>query len=547
MTTSRLATLPLLLLLPACMEQAPVRIVEPAAGATLQSGAAVRVIVESDSDEVLVNGKPASGTGTFLAAVPPADGLGFVVAQVPGEELLAVRSWHQGKLRGGKDWHSGNLALQLGERALSTGPASVASLIAELLRNEELRPFVNNPLKIDVSTLVQLTIVVKSAKTDKVVVALKLDDKGLHFLAKLTDVKVAYTAKAVTKLINASGIAHFKEIQVLGDMELTPGKVQLTKIGTAATKPVLQDTSGLPASYAQPLIGLLDKDVTKSMADATARAAQRVFTHLLQEIRPSVGVAFKQPITQSSALDRVAVVRPAVVLWYKVLIRAAISEVAREDQRVVTRPLGALAVPANGAVGAYCGSGLVNQFAFAVWDAGNLEGISFTRQQLEGLGMEKLEFPYSYLERVSLRLLLPPLLTWGADGPRLALGGVQAHIQASVADGVTAWTAASVPVRLARVGTGLRLLHDPTRKVGMGAVGFDQLSELADQKEVLRLLDTAVPGVIRDVFGNLPAIQLPALQLTRLDGSKGPALAPAITAVTVRPDHWQVELELHRK
>ena len=534
-------------MLPACMEQAPVRIVEPAAGATIQGSGAVRVTVESDADEVLINGKPATGSGPFFAMVPPADGLGVVVAQVPGEELLAVRSWHQGELRGGKDWHSNNLALQLGERALSTGPASVASLIAELLRNEELRPFVNNPLKIDISTLVQLTIVVKSAKTAKVVVGLKLDDKGLHVLAKLSDVKVAYTAKAVTTLINASGIAHFKEIQVAGDMVLAPGDVQLTKITTKATKPVLQDTSGLPASYAQPLIGLLDKDVTQALADAAAKAAQRVFAHLLQEIRPSVGVTFKQPITQASTLDRVAVVRPAVVLWYRVLIRAAISEVAREDQRVVTRPLGALAVPANGALGAYCGSGLVNQFAFAVWDAGNLEGISFSRQQLEQLGMEKLAFPYTYMKRASLRLLLPPLLTWGADGPRLAIGGVQAHIQASVADDVTAWTAASVPVRLARVGDGLRLLPDPKRKVGMAAVGFDQMSELADQAEVLRILDTAVPGVVSSVFGSLPAIRLPTLQLTRLDGSKGPVLVPELKSVTRRPDHWQVEVELQRK
>ena len=527
------------------MEQAPAKIVEPAFGAMFNGSQPVKVTVEADAEEVWINGKPASGSGPFSATVPAAHGLGFVVAQVPGEELAAVRSWHQGKLRGGRDWHPDNLALQLGERALSTGYVSVASIIAELLRNEQLAPFVKNPLTITVAR-VPITITVTSAKTAKVVVALKLDDTGLHFLAKATDVKVAYTAKAVS-VVNASGIAHFKEIQVAGDMSLTPGKVELTKTYTKATKPVIQDIGGLPVSYVQPLLGLLNKDVSEAVAQAAGRAAQRVFFHLLTEIRPSVGLSFGSPITQATTLDRVAVVRPVVVIWYKLLIKALSARVAKENQYVVTSPLGSLAVPAQGGVGAYCGSGLFNQFSFAVWDAGNLEGISFTRDQLEKLGMEQLSFPYSQLERATIKLLLPPLLAWGADGPRLAIGGVQARIEVSGVDDVTAWTAASVPVKLVQVNNGLRLIPDRARKVGVAQVGFDQMSELADQTEVLRILDTAVPGVVSNVFGSLPTIELPTLQIKRLDGSKGPLLAPALTSVVVKADHWQAELELRKK
>ena len=531
---------------PACMEQAPVRIVEPGFGAMISGSGAVKVTVEGDADEVLVNGKPAAGTGPFSATVPAADGLGFVVARVPGEELAAVRSWHQGALRGGRDWHPNNLALQLGERALATGQVSVASIIAELLQNEQLAPFVNNPLKITVAT-VPITINVTSVKTTKVVVvALKLDARGLHFLGRLSDVKVAYTARAVS-VFNASGIAHFREIQVVGDMSLTPGKVELTRITTQATRPVIQDLGGLPVSYAQPLLGLLDADVTRAVADAAARAAQRVFLHLLTEIRPTVGLSFPRAITQTTTLDRVAVVRPVVVMWYKLLIQALAPRVARENQYVVTRPLGSLAVPASGGLGAYCGSGMFNQFAFAVWDAGNLEGISFTRQQLEQLGMEQLSFPYSQLDRATIKLHLPPLLAWGADGPRLAIGGVEARVEVSASDDITAWTAASVPVKLVQVANGLRLVPDPSRKVGVAQVGFDQMSELADQGKVLRILDTAVPGVISSVFGGLPTIELPTLQIKRLDGSKGPLLAPALTSVVVKADHWQAELELRKK
>jgi len=523
------------------MEQAPVKIVAPAKGASVQGSAPVLVKVEADADEVWVNGKPASGSGPFSTTVPAVEGLGIVVAQIPGEELVAVRSWHQGKLRSGNDWQSHNLALQLGERTHGT----VAKVIAELLRNENLAPFVKNPLKINIS-LVPVTVKVFTVRTSDVSVALKLDDTGLHFLAILKQVKVTYSARAAS-VFNTSGVATFKEIQIVGDLSLAPGKVELSRMGTKASTPVIQDTGGLPVGGVQALAGLFNKDVTKALADAAAKAAQTVFAHLLREIRPSVGLSFKQPITQASALEKVTVIRPVVVLWYRVLIRASVSEVARDDQRVVTRPLGSLAAPASKGLGAYCGPGLVNQLSFAVWDAGNLEGISFTRDQLEKLGMEKLSFPYTYLERASIKLLLPPILAWGSDGPRLAIGGVEARVEVSVADNVTAWTAASVPVKLVQVGAGLRLRPDPTRKVGLAMVGFDQMSELADQDEVLRILDTAVPGVVSSVFGSLPTIELPSLQIKRLDGSKGPVLAPALTAVAIKADHWQLELELRKK
>ena len=161
--------------------------------------------------------------------------------------------------------------------------------------------------------------------------------------------------------------------------------------------------------------------------------------------------------------------------------------------------------------------------------------------------MDQLSFPYSQMDRATIGLLLPPLLEWSKDGPRLDIGGVEAVIEISAADDVKAWTAASVPVKLEQVKEGLRLVQDKSRKVTMRKVGFDQMSDLADQQEVLRILNTAVPGVVHNVFGSLPTIELPTLQIKRLDGSKGPTLAPALTAVTVRPDHWQLELELRKK
>ncbi len=520
-----------LLGLPACMEEAAVKIVAPAAGATLAGGKAV------------------SGSGTFSAAAPAADGLGFVTAEIPGDELIAVRSWHQGTLRDPAGWHRDNLTITLGQRALSTGAVSVASVIAELLQGEELAPFIKNPLTVNI-VLVPATINVKSVRAPKVVVAIKHDAKGLHFLALLSNVKVQYTASAVA-VFSSSGIATYKEIQVTGDVSLAPGKVVLSRVSTKASAPTIQDTGGLPVGGVQALTGLFNVDVTKAIADAAARAAQSVFLHLLREIRPTVGLAFSRPITQDTALDKVALKAPTIELLYKLRIRAAKPSVARADQKVLHRSFSPSAPPASGGVGAHCGGGMVNQFGFAVWDAGNLQQIAFTRSQLEQAGMESLSFPYSQLNRATIGLLLPPLLEWGADGPRLDIGGVQADIEISGAEDVKAWTAASVPVKLVKVAgkkaSGLRLQQDKTRKVTMRKVGFDRMSDLADQQEVLRILQTAVPGVVNTVFGGLPTVEIPTLQMKRLDGKPGPILAPALRTVRVKKDHWQLELELQKK
>ena len=533
-------------LLSSCMEQAAVKILAPAQGAMLPGGTPVAVEVEADADEVLISSlntppQTVSGDEHFSATVKAADGLGFMVAAISGDELIAVRSWHQGSFRRPRDWHSDSLSLRLGAGALSSGKVSVASLIAQLLQGEQLAPYVKNPMTVTIG-VVPATVKVKSVKATKVMVAIKLGAAGLKFLAQLTEVKVDYDASAAL-VFSTSGTATYASVQVTGDVELAPGKVLLSKVSTTASKATIVDSGGLPIGGVQALTGLFDVDITRAVADAAARAAQRVFLHLLKEIRPTVGISFKKPIVQDTALEQVAVRPTAVELWYKTRIAAAKPAVAAASQQVLARsfvPPGAL--PSG--LAALCGSGLVNQFGFAVWDAGNLDGIAFSRGELEQLGMEQLSFPYSNLERATVGLHLPPLLAWDAGGPRLEVGGVQARIEVSSADDVTAWTAASVPVKLVKVSGGLRLTQDLARKVSMRKVGFDQMHTLADQQEVLRILDTAVPGVIGSVLGSLPTIRLPQIQITRLGGGKGPLLVPVIKGVKAQKDHWLLELEL---
>lgn len=531
----------------ACIDEADIHVLEPAIGAMLPGGKNVTLKVEAEGEsEVLIQGRSISGEDYFSATLGPLEGLGFVVAQIPGDELIAVRSYHQGWYRRPSDWHSKNLVLQLGSESLSgTGGASVATLISQLLAKEELSPFIKNPLtmKITVGPVpVPVTVKVSSAKTPKVVVSLKLQGGVLRFLAVLSDVRLAYTANA--SLLKSSGTATYKTVQVLGDVQLTPTLVTLSKVKTEAQGLTIKDAGGLPIGGIQALTGLLNVDIKASLGEAAARAAQTVFTHLLREIRPTVGLSFAKPITQQTDLEQVTVGAAAVALTYRTLIQAGEPTVARKDQLVLRKEMGALATPAGGHAAAYCGSGLVNAFAHAVWDAGNFDGLSFTRGQLESLGMKPLSFPYSNLERAILYKRLPPLLVWAKDGPRLEVGGLEVDVIISSSPDSRAWSAASVPVRLLPLSGQLRLVQDPTRKVSMRQVGFNQISTLADQQEVLRILQTAVPGVIKHVFNNLPAITLPNIRIKRLRGDAGPLVVPKISSVTPRSDHWQIDLQL---
>jgi hypothetical protein len=190
------------------------------------------------------------------------------------------------------------------------------------------------------------------------------------------------------------------------------------------------------------------------------------------------------------------------------------------------------------------GSPLVNPFAFAVWDAGNFQGISFTKDELEDLGMEALEFPYSNLRSASLSLLLPPILEWGTDGPRLEAGGIEIAIDVTGFGEATAWTAASVPVALVPDGDALRLVVDESRSVILDPVGFDKMSSLVDQDKVLRLLRTAVPGVVDAVFGSLPALRIEPIALSRLDGSAGPTVTPRLDGVAPAARGWVIDVSL---
>ncbi len=185
---------------------------------------------------------------------------------------------------------------------------------------------------------------------------------------------------------------------------------------------------------------------------------------------------------------------------------------------------------------------MVDALAFAAWDAGNLEGLVFTREELETAGMPSLEFPYDHFEEAELRLALPPLLAWRSDGPWLDVGGVVAELSVRTSKDATAWTAAHVPVLLEEGDGGLYLRPDPDRAVEMESLGFEDLNELADHEQVSALVESAVPEVLDRVFGQLPAVSLPELAFTALDGSDGPIVHLTVESLDVSEGRWLLGL-----
>lgn len=529
--------------LAACTEDAPVEILDPPPGAMLPGGSAVDVRVHSSSGDVQVNDVPVGGAGTRTVTVDAADGLGFVVARVPGDPLLAVRSWHQGNFRGRSDWHPDTMEVRLGAAALDGDPVSVAPLVSALLTDAELESFVNDPLTMTVTVgiPVTVTVMVDSVTSPEVNVSLWFEGGALRFSALLTDVDVDYTATAT--VFSSSGTARYAEITVDGDVDVALSGVTLSNLVVTHTDPVITDSGGLPAGAVGSLATLLNDEVPPAVADAAQNAADAVFTHLLKRLRPQVGLAFEHPVTQDIRVDALESLATGIVLTYGTRIQAVTPLVANAEQDVLSRVDGD-ATRDGTAISVRVGRALVNQLAFALWDAGNFAAMTFTKAELEGMGMEELEFPYTKLNEATVTLLLPPLLEFDATGPWLDLGGIQIDLDVNDAPDSSAWTAASVPVMLAQDGNALRLVVDPAREVTIRDVGFDKMSTLVSAEKVLRLLRTAVPGVVDSVFGALPTIELVPSVMPRLDGGDGPTVTPTVLRVERGEDSWLLTVAL---
>ena len=393
---------------------------------------------------------------------------------------------------------------------------------------------------------VPVMVQVQSVKVPTVAASIKALAGKLYFTLTLQNLKVSYKTSA--SIFSTTGVAVYPKMVVTGAITPAPGKSVLDGVSITADDPQITD-SVLPSVAIEALAILFKNKLNTAISDAVAATARSLVDKLLLELSPTVGIAFPLPITQASMLESVSVgggSGAALNLSFKTLIQAATPVAAAKGNGVIKRAVKGAEPTIKASVTARFGAPLVNQYLFAVWDAGNLAGIRFTRAELEQLGMEKLSFPYTQLDHVEIKVLLPPLLQWRAGVPYLDVGGIEMLVVVDMADDPRAWTAANVPVALVNVGQDLRLKPNASRPVQQRQVGFDKLNTAADHDAVQRILRTAVPGVVKKVFSTLPQIVLPKIQLTRLDGSNGPRLSPKLTSITTAADHWMLGLEIKR-
>ncbi len=536
-----------LLLLNACVDTTDIKFLEPAPAAMLPAGQEVSVLIQASDDQIELQGTSLAGDGTFQAQLPPADGLGFAVAAIPGDEMIAVRSWHQGDYLDAHRWHEDTVQLILGPAFFLPAPAAdqltAGDLISELLSEEELAPFFDSALQLTVAGLLPIQIQVESAKAAKAGTELTLTAQRLHFRCTLEEVLVRYGASA--PLITSTGSVHYSAITITGDLALGIEGVSSSAITVVVEQPRIEDAGDLPQIAVEALLQLFNQEIKGAISRATAGVIEQLFSDLLSALRPSVGQDFPRPIMQETEPLSLTLDLTGLHLSYQTRIEAVTSLIARQDHGVLRRPPPVSHETAAG-LSLIGGAALMNQYIYAVWDAGNLEALTFTEGELVALGMEELGFPYSNMDRAVLSLLLPPLLEWREDGPVLELGGVTAQIEVSDGPDTRLWTGVGVPIMLVADGLSLRLEVDSSRALRPRQVGLDQLSVLASYGELLRLMQTAVPGVVTDVFGALPAIELPRITFPRLDGSPGPTVRALPSAVTPRADHWQIVLTLQR-
>jgi hypothetical protein len=522
-------------------EKVNISIISPPRGSMLAGGEEVTVELKAGGKTIHINGEEISGTSVVL---DPIDGMGFIKAEIPGEDLFSVVSYHQGEYLSPSEFHSGTMKISMGANTIGSTDFSIATLISDILTNEELESYVDNPLHMDVELplvgTVPATVLVTSVISPSVTVTMTKDGSYITFYTLLTDVDIDYTATATG--MNSSGTAFYETIEITSNLQLTIDGINLTETVATTSECIITDSGGLPASAVENLADLFNDEISSAVATATENAAADVFSHLLSELKPNVGIEFEKPITSSSALSSADLGANGIELSYESKLTATTPLIAATEHKVMMRSEPLFGSNENMVI--TFGSRLINQYSFSVWDAGNMTGLRFTKSELQDMGMEELDFPYSNLNHADISLLLPPLLYWDQTGPWMQIGGIQIDLSVTGASDSTAWTAALIPVKLTENNGKVTLEIDDSRTSTIMDVGFDRISALADQGKILKLLNSAVPGVIKTVFSTLPALTIGSMQFSRLDGSQGPNVLPVIDSMEVESSGWKLNITL---
>ncbi|MBN2724701.1 MAG: hypothetical protein JXR95_11580 [Deltaproteobacteria bacterium] len=521
-------------------DKSEIKIISPESGTFINNTQDVVAIINSPSKTIIVNGNEVDGGKNIEVNVGTADGLGTIKAEIPGDSLFAFRSFIQGSIIEPETQIQDSITITLGNDTIDGGEGNtVAYLVKWLLENENLEPWINNPLQMDVQvmmTTVTVDININEAISDDVTVSITNDQGALQMTASLLNVEGTYTGTAAT--INSTGTFHYDYINITGDLQINSQmEIELVNTEVETSEVVLEDSGPLD-SYLATLGGLFDDEVPTAIADAAANATESIFNTLISSVSPELALEFENnPVVQTSTTENVAVTADGISITYGTVFRpeTAVEYIAGSGilERAAVSPEGSTNISTA------IGSRFFNQISFAAWAGNNLDR-SYSQGQLENMGMSELDFPYSNLDGVDISLLLPPLLEWKSDGPYLMVGGIEIYLRVSGTDNATAWTAAEIPVKLEESDGGYIMNVDDSREYIIHDAGFNKMSTLVDHDKVRKIMRSAIPGIIDDVFGSLPLIGINEVEINRYSEDGIFTFTPEIKTVSTGDNAWNV-------
>jgi|GEM_PF-2566214 len=526
-------------------ERPQLAVTTPERGALIPAEEYVEVLITGPSDQLgqvvidegLGVGYREDRAGEIALIKPPAQGLGFMSAELPGDPYLVNRSWLQGTFVPSTSWYPNTLTLRVTGPALNEGGSSIAGLIRATLLNTELASFVQ-PIEVDLE-LDRAQIIIESAVIEEMSLSLSVIDDQLSVSLELTPLRLSYRIEG---LINSTGQGQYERVSMSAGTSVEATGVTLLNPEVELSQLVVQDDQ-IPGFLLNPILDALRSEFQRTISDAIVEVTHEVTAQLFTQLRPALGLALSRPITQETDLIAVAPVNGGLELSYQTKVGALLPSVSQPSAGALLAPPPSQAITGEGA-SVHIGRPLLNQFAFAAWDAGNFLDLTYTLPELQALGLGALAFPYSNLERAKVDLLLPPIAGWDEGGAYLELGEVQIDLKIGLSKNTKAWTAARVPIRLDLSGDAVRVVVDERRQITTRPIMLNQLSVLAERDEVLKLIHAALPGVVSDVFGLLPIISIPRLQVQGLPNAPTLTINPRVTGVAEATEQWRVDLNL---
>ena len=529
-----------------CQKNLEINIVSPERGSIFDKNDQVPIYITTFGGKIFINNVNTGKSFEYSANLPPKQGLVFIKASKPGEDLFDVVSYLQGDLRNSENFLSQAVKANLGENIINNEEVSFASLTSDLMQGEELVSFVENPIIINTEiAYVPVTIVVNvtSVVSSDIDVNLKFENEKLKFSSVLHNVNIEYTSDSSG--LKSSGMAFYEQMNVSGELVLNLKDVDLINIKASASEPEIHDNGGIPDVVFSLFSDDLNEKVKEAIAVTTKNASKSVFHTLMTKLIPKISLEFDKPIEQFTETEQINTTTNAVNLSYKTKVYAKNPQKKIDNHKFLITENDYLTSSKDMTLS--FGSNLVNQIAFAMWNAGNTDNITYTKDELIALGMDKPSGFYSKFEKTVINLLLPPVLEWENQTPYLAMGGIEMKIFLDGGDSITARTASKVPVKLLFDEDYVMLEMNESKKIQIYDISYNKTNTLLKTNKTNHLLATAMPGVVKDLFGKFPIVKMTSVKLPKLNFNDYINLSTKVTKMETHDQHWIMHLSFYKK